>query len=133
MVWNNAAAEGDDLNFEACSGLSQQENKDFFLNAAFNNLVADPLLRTGYDSFGSMMSPPDIIASDLPAGYTPFDLSSVALDDDNLFAPTDGRTLVSTSYPGAVEPGTALNEAWFYGWTVWTEDGSDSRANQAGN
>ena len=133
VVWNNAAAEGDDLNFEACSGLSQQENKDFFLNAAFNNLVADPLLRTGYDSFGSMMSPPDIIASDLPAGYTPFDLSSVALDDDNLFAPTDGRTLVSTSYPGAVEPGTALNEAWFYGWTVWTEDGSDSRANQAGN
>ena len=54
-------------------------------------------------------------------------------NDDDLFAPADGRTLVNTSYPGAVAPGTPLEQAWFYGWTVWTEDGSDSRANQAGN
>jgi len=133
VVWDNAVADGGDLNFEACSGLTEAENKAFFLNAPFNNVVADPLLRTGFDNIGSMMSPPDIIASDLPAGYSPFDLSTVSLDDDDLFAPADGRTLVNTSYPGAVAPGTPLEQAWFYGWTVWTEDGSDSRANQAGN
>ena len=133
VVWNNAAADGDDLNFEGCSGYSTAENKTFFETAGFNNVVADPLLRTGFDDIGTMMSPPDLVASDLPAGYTPFDLSTVTLDDVNLFAPADGRTLVNTTYPGAVAPGTALDQAWFYGWTVWTEDGADSRANQAGN
>ena len=82
---------------------------------------------------GTQASPPDIVASALPTGYTPFDLTSVALDDDDLFAPADGRTLVDTDYPGAVAPGTALDQAWYYGWTVWSEDGSDSRDNQAGN
>ena len=133
VVWNNAVADGGDDNFEGCSGYSTEENKTFFETAGFNNVVADPLLRTGYDDIGTMMSPPDIVASELPAGYTPFDLTSVTLDDVNLFAPADGRTLVDTDYPGAVAPGTALDQAWFYGWTVWTEDGADSRANQAGS
>ena len=55
------------------------------------------------------------------------------MDGTNLVAPTDGRTLQKTDYPGAVEPGTALADAWYYGWTVWSVDGSDSRPNHAGN
>lgn len=133
VVWNNAVADGGDDNFEGCSGYSTAENKTFFTTSGFNNLVADPLLRTGFDSMGTQASPPDIVASALPTGYTPFDLTSVALDGDDLFAPADGRTLVDTDYPGAVAPGTALDQAWYYGWTVWSEDGSDSRDNQAGN
>lgn len=133
VVWNNAVAMGGDDNFEGCSGYTTAENKTFFETAGFNNVVADPLLRAGFDNIGSMSSPPDIVASALPAGYTPFDLTTVSLDDVNLFAPADGRTLVDTDYPGAVEPGTALADAWFNGWTVWTEDGSDSRPNQSGS
>lgn len=133
VVWNNAVAMGGDDNFEGCSGYTTAENKTFFETPGFNNVVADPLLRTGFDDIGTLSSPPDIVASGLPAGYAPFDLTTVSLDDVNLFAPTDGRTLVDTDYPGAVAPGTALDQAWFYGWTVWAEDGSDSRANQSGN
>ena len=57
----------------------------------------------------------------------------MAYDGVNLFAPADGRRLVATDYPGGVEPGTALENAWYHGWTVWTIDGADSRANHEGN
>lgn len=133
VVWNNAEADASDENFEECGGYTTGENKTFFLTEGFNNLVADPMLRTGYNNMGSLSSPPDIIASAAPEGYTPFDLSSIDFDGINLLAPGDGRTLVATDYPGAVEPGTALADAWYAGWTVWTQDGSDSRANHEGN
>lgn len=133
VVWNNAGTADSDENFEECSGYTTAENKAFFLEAGFNNVVADPLLDPDYDVVGTQAAPPVIIASAVPAGYTPFDLSTVAFDGVSLFAPTDGRTLVQTSYPGAVEPGTALADAWYAGWTVWSVDGSDSRANADGN
>lgn len=133
IVWNNALPDGDDENFEACSGYTGPENKAFFLTPGFNNMVADPGLRSGYNNIGSQASPPDIIADAAPTGYTAFDLSTVPFDEMNLFTPADGRTLVATDYPGAVEPGTALLDAWYHGWTVWSEDGSDSRPNEQGN
>ncbi len=133
VVWNNAEAGGSDENFEGCSGYTTEENKAFFLTAGFNNLVADPGLRAGYNNIGSQSSPPDIIADAAPDGYTAFDLSTVDFDGVNLFQPEDGRTLEATDYPGAVEPGTSLADAWYYGWTVWSIDGSDSRTNEQGN
>ncbi|MGD2044638.1 MAG: fibronectin type III domain-containing protein [Gemmatimonadota bacterium] len=133
VLWNNAAADDDDLNFEGCDGYTTAENKTFFETAGFNNILADPLLAATYNTFGTQSAPPEIIASAAPTGYTAFDLTSLTVDDVNLFDPTDGRTLVDTDYPGAVEPGTALGDAWYNGWTVWTVDGSDSRANHLGN
>ena len=133
VVWNNAGMNASDENFEGCSGYTTAENKTFFETAGFNNLVADPMLRADYNIIGSQVSPPDIIASAAPGGYTAFDLTTIAFDGVSLFAPGDGRTLVDTDYPGAVAPGTALDQAWYYGWTVWSIDGSDSRANQNGS
>ncbi|NIV80289.1 MAG: hypothetical protein GWN39_16455, partial [Thermoplasmata archaeon] len=56
------------------------------------------LLDASYNNVGSMSSPPAIIATAAPDGYTAFDLSSVAFDGVNLFAPADGRMLVATDY-----------------------------------
>ncbi len=133
IVWNNAGANDSDENFEGCSGYTTAQNKAFFLNAGWKNMVADPNLRAGYNNIGTQSSPPDIIAAAAPAGYSAFDLSTIAYDGINLFAPADGRRLESTDYPGAVAPGTALADAWYNGWTIWSVDGSDSRANEAGN
>lgn len=133
IVWNNAGEGGSDENFEGCSGYETAQNKAFFMTEGFRNLVADPMLREGYNNIGSMDSPPDIVASAAPSGYVAFDLSSVSYDGVTLFAPTDGRRLVATDYPGAVAPGTALSEAWYAGWTIWSIDGSDSRVNHQGN
>ncbi|HZD05243.1 MAG TPA: hypothetical protein VE173_10005, partial [Longimicrobiales bacterium] len=133
VIWNNSGGDGGDGNFEDCGGYTEGENKAFFLHAGFNNMVADPLLRADYNKIGSQDSPPDLIASAAPDGYTAFDLSTIAMAGASLVAPVDGRTLVATDYPGAVEPGTALADAWYYGWTVWSVDGSDSRPNQEGN
>lgn len=133
VLWNNAEADGGDLNFEGCDGYTTAENKTFFETAGFNNILADPLLAATYNTFGTLSAPPEIIASAAPAGYTAFDLTSLSVDDVNLFAPGDGRTLTDTDYPGAVEPGTALADAWYSGWTVWSVDGSDSRDNHVGN
>jgi hypothetical protein len=69
----------------------------------------------------------------MPGGYTAFDLSGITFDGVDLIPPLDGRSLVATNYAGAIAPGTALADAWYYGWTVWTSDGSDSRPNAAGN
>lgn len=133
VVWNNAEANGSDENFEACNGYDTAQNKTFFLTEGFQNMVADPMLRTGYNDIGTQSSPPDIVAEVVPEGYEPFDLSAVVFDGVNLLAPADGRALEATSYPGAVEPGTDLADAWFAGWTVWTIDGADSRPNHQGN
>ena len=133
VVWNNAGAADSDENFEGCDGYTTAQNKAFFTTDGFNNLVADPMLRDGYNDIGTMASPPDIVASAVPSGYAAFDLSTVEFDGINLFAPADGRTLVATDYPGAVAPGTTLADAWYYGWTIWSIDGSDSRANHTGN
>lgn len=133
VVWNNAGAGDSRENFEGCSGYTTQENMEFFMTDGFNNMVTDPMLREGYNNVGSMESPPDIVASAVPSNYEAFDLSSVNFDGVTLFAPTDGRTLVATDYPGAVAPGTALSEAWYAGWTIWSIDGSDSRPNHTGN
>ncbi len=133
VIWNNAGADDSDENFEGCSGYTTAENKAFFNTADYNNMLADPLLDASYNNVGSMSSPPAIIATAAPDGYTAFDLSSVAFDGVNLFAPADGRMLVATDYPGAVEPGTALADAWYNAWTIWSTDGSDSRPNHEGN
>lgn len=133
IIWNNGGADDSDSNFKDCGGYTEEQNKTFFTNAGFNNMVADPMLRADYNKIGSQDSPPDIIASGIPDGYTAFDLSTIDMDGMNLVAPGDGRTLQATSYPGAVEPGTALEDAWYYGWTVWSVDGTDSRPNHSGN
>jgi len=133
IIWNNSTADGGDANFKDCGGYTEQQNKTFFQTAGFNNMVADPMLRADYNKIGSQASPPDIIASGVPAGYTTYDVSSIATDGVNLVAPTDGRVLEQTDYPGAVEPGTDLEDAWYYGWTIWSVDGTDSRPNHEGN
>ena len=133
VIWNNSTADAGDGNFAGCSGYTTAENKTFFTKAGYNNMVADPGLRAGYSNIGSQSSPPDIIATATPAGFKAFNLGSIATDGTNLFAPTDGRTLTVTDYPGAVAPGTALADAWYFGWTIWSVDGSDSRANHEGN
>lgn len=107
-------------------------SQDFFENAGFNNLAADPGFDPSVYDYGTMSSPPDFTLSGMPTGYTAFDLSTVSYDS-NLVQPTDGRTLEATSYAGAVAPGTALADAWYNGWTIWTTGGADSRPNEAGN
>jgi len=133
ILWNNGAADDSDMNFQDCSGYTLARNKTFFMHAGFNNMLVDPMLRAGYNRIGSQTDPPDIIASAVPNGYTAVDVSAIPVDGTNLVAPTDGRALVKTDYPGAVAPGTALEDAWYYGWTVWSIDGSDSRPNHEGN
>jgi hypothetical protein len=133
IFWNNAGPGDSVENFEACGGYTTEENQTLFLDPALNNLLADPLLDPSYNIVGEQSAPPAIIATAVPEGYTPFDLDALQYDGVNLFAPTDGRRLVTTSYPGAVEPGTDVADAWYAGWTVWTPNGSDSRPNQDGN
>jgi hypothetical protein len=88
---------------------------------AFNNLLADPGLPSAAFSIGSQSSPPDFIPASAPGGYTPFDVTTLG-------GITQGASsLEATDYPGAVEPGTSVGDAWYSGWTVWTPDGSDSR------
>lgn len=93
----------------------------------FNNLLADPTLPDAAFDIGTRADPPRIIASGSPAGYVPFDASTLN-GAAGLVMPGDGRTLQATDYPGAVAPGTALADAWYHGWTVWDPQGADSRA-----
>ena len=107
------------------------QNQTFF--NAFNNLAVDPLFDPSAFNKGSMAAPPNFVLAAMPAGYTAFDLSSIAADEMNLVSSKDGRALVATDYAGAVAPGTSPADAWYAGWTVWADDGSDSRPNQDGN
>lgn len=133
IMWSNAAVGGGDDNFNDCGGGSTQAfNKQFFENAGFNNMLADPGFDASAFDMGAMDSPPDFTLAAMPGGYTAFDLSALTYDA-NLVAPADGRTLVNTDYAGAIAPGTALTDAWYYGWTVWDDNGDDSRPNAEGN
>jgi hypothetical protein len=133
ILWGNGAVGGSDANFNACGGGSTVDlNKGFFENAGFNNTVADPGFDASVFNMGTQASPPDFTLAAMPGGYTPFDLSGIAYDA-NLIAPADGRRLVETDYAGAIAPGTALADAWYYGWTIWASNGSDSRPNADGN
>lgn len=131
VVFSNVDPADEETNFAQCGdgGYTQAENRAFF--DAFDNIIADPLLPDEAFNIGTREDPPVIIATGLPAGYAPFDVSTLN-GDDGLIMPADGRELVATDYPGAVEPGTALADAWYFGWTVWATDGSDSRPNHLG-
>jgi hypothetical protein len=107
-------------------------NKAFFETAGFNNMVADPGLDSSVFDVATLDNPPDFTLAAMPDGYTGFDLSTITYDD-NLIAPVDGRRLEVTDYAGAIAPGTALADAWYNGWTVWSVGGEDSRPNQEGN
>jgi len=100
-------------------------NETFYNTSAFNNLEADPGFDASAFEFGTLASPPDFTLAGMPAGYTAATVPTTF--DANLVAPVDGRTLVDTDYAGAIAPGTAYADAWYNGWTVWAEDGSDSR------
>ena len=101
-------------------------NQVFFETAGFNNLVADPGFDASVFEFGTQDNPPDFTLASMPGGYTAATIPT-APDGDNLIASVDGRTLMPTTYAGAVAPGTALADAWYNGWTVWSETGTDSR------
>lgn len=133
ILWANVEDGGTDANFSACGGGSTQAlNKTFFETPEFNNMLADPGLDASAFEVGSMASPPDVTVPAMPAGYNAADLSAISFDAD-LIQPLDGRTLIATDYAGAVAPGTALDDAWYTGWTIWSTDGSDSRPNEDGN
>ncbi|MGD2068474.1 MAG: fibronectin type III domain-containing protein [Gemmatimonadota bacterium] len=100
-------------------------NQAFFTNGAFNNMLADPNLPDDAFSVGTQGSPPNVIPTAMPGGYAPVSVANMITG--GLVMPADGRTLQDTDYAGAVEPGTALEDAWYFGWTVWATDGSDSR------
>lgn len=97
---------------------------------SFDNVLADPNLPANAFDIGTMAAPPEIIPTAMPAGYQAFDASALN-GAAGLVMPTDGRRLVATGYAGAVAPGTALADAWYFGWTVWEPDGGDSRVMQA--
>ncbi|HSM05685.1 MAG TPA: fibronectin type III domain-containing protein [Longimicrobiales bacterium] len=100
-------------------------NRTFFDTDGYNNLLADPGFAASAFNAGTQGSPPDFTVAAMPTGYTAASIPTGF--DANLIEPLDGRTLDDTDYAGAVEPGTALADAWYYGWTVWAADGSDSR------
>jgi hypothetical protein len=101
-------------------------NETFYNVASFNNLEADPGFDASAFQFGTQGSPPNFTVAAMPSGY-----ASATVATTGLVASTDGRTLEQTSYAGAIEPGTALADAWYFGWTVWANDGSDSRDHAA--
>ncbi len=100
----------------------------------FHNLIANPDLPASAYNVGSQGSPPDFIPAALVAGYEPTDVSLFNNEGGSgIILPTDvdsgdpPRRLKATAYYGAVAPGTPLADAWYFGWTVWSTDGSDSR------
>jgi len=134
ILWSNGAVGGTDSNFNACGGGSTVAlNKQFFETAGYNNMLADPGFAASAFNEGTRTSPPDFTLAAMPAGYSAFDLAGIAADGVNLVPSVDGRSLQATTYAGAVAPGTALNQAWYYGWTVWADAGQDSRPNADGN
>ena len=129
ILWSNVAQGGaaaDNLADESGDGYDQSENETFFTDSGFDNLLADPMLPSEAFSIGSLSSPPNLIPSGTPSGYTAVDVSALN-GGAGLVMPTDGRTLQQTNYAGAVAPGTAVADAWYSGWTVWTVGGDDSR------
>jgi hypothetical protein len=109
----------------SASATTPSLNQTFYNVAAFNNLEADPGFDASAFEFGTLSNPPDFTLGAMPAGYTAATVPTTF--DANLVAPVDGRTLVDTDYAGAIAPGTAYADAWYNGWTVWAENGSDGR------
>jgi len=136
VLWNNDGAGAGDNNFKACEEAvySLAQNKAFFQGAGFNNMLANPNLPDAAFNVGTQGNPPNFVATAVPAGYVPFDVASLN-NQPGLVMPTHSgfNQLVQTDYPGAVAPGTAPADAWYYGWTVWAVGGTDSRPNDAGN
>ena len=131
ILWANVARSDDgDVNFaDACGG--GYDMQTYFETAGFNNLVADPQLDASHTSIGTLAAPPSFTPTAMPAGYVPFDVSTLNNEGgDGIIMPTDGRVLEATDYAGAVAPGDA--DPWYVGWTVWAVDGSDSRPNADG-
>jgi len=130
ILWDNVAASSSnpDANFTDASGDGYRlaENKTFFETSGLNNMVANPNLPAAAFNIGTQGSPPDFSPSSMPAGYTAFDASTLN-GGAGIVMPADGRMLEATNYAGAIAPGTAVADAWYYGWTVWATDGSDSR------
>ncbi|MGD8700610.1 MAG: fibronectin type III domain-containing protein [Gemmatimonadales bacterium] len=130
ILWDNVSASSSspDDNFTDASddGYNLAENKAFFETSGFNNLVANPNLPAAAFNIGTQATPPNFAPTAMPAGYTAFDASTLN-GGDGIVMPTDGRTLEATTYAGAVAPGTAVTDAWYYGWTVWSTNGIDSR------
>lgn len=87
----------------------------------FRNQLADLMLPAEAFSIGSRSSPPNLVADGTPDGFEATDPTGIT---EGLV--TDAQDLVFADYPGAVEPGTPVSEAWYSGWTVWSTDGSDS-------
>ena len=132
VLWSNGGVGGGDHNFcdaSADGGYTVAENKAFWENAGFGNVIADPNLPAEAFSMGTRSSPPNFVPTDAPAGYTAFDASTLN-GAEGLVMPSGNNTatLQNAPYAGALEPGTNLQDAWYYGWTVWADDGSDSRA-----
>ncbi len=129
ILWNNVGTTDDDQFAPACNDGAAgtfERNRDFFNGAGFDNIIANPNLPASAFNVGSMASPPNVIPPAMPGGYTAFDVSTLN-NGPGVVMPADGRVLQATNYAGAVAPGTALNDAWYTGWTVWSPDGADSR------
>jgi hypothetical protein len=97
-------------------------NETFYKVAAYRNLEAAPGFDASVFEFGTRASPPDFTLAAMPAAY-----SAATIATAGLRASVDGRAITATTYAGAIAPGTALADAWYNGWTIWAEDGSDSR------
>ncbi|MDP2469702.1 MAG: hypothetical protein Q8W46_02495 [Candidatus Palauibacterales bacterium] len=134
ILWANVNRTDDsDTNFnDTCNDAGfEYDTQTYFETAGFNNMVADPMLAASHTSIGTLSSPPDFTPAAMPVGYTPFDVSTFNNEGGaGIVMPTDGRTLQATDYAGAIEPGAA--DLWYDGWTIWAEDGSDSRPNADG-
>lgn len=132
IVWGNGSDGPSDplgvtTNLESrCAPADEYErNAEFFQNGAFRNLIADAGLPASAFSIGSRTSPPSFIPPSMPGGYQAATFADIT---NGLVLPVDATyRLEATDYAGAVEPGTALTDAWYYGWTVWTTNGTDSR------
>jgi len=111
------------------NGTSPAATETFTLPAtpALNNMLTDPGFADEAFSIGTRGSPPDFTPAAMPAGYTPFDVSTIS---DGVVE--GALSLEATDYAGAIEPGTSLADAWYNGWTVWTVGGGDSRDGLSG-
>ena len=135
ILWSNGGTVGGtDSNFNDCGGGSTVAlNKQFFETAGFNNMLVDPGFDASAFNKGTQSSHPVFALTAMPVGYTAFDLDSLNSVGTNLIPPVAGRTLEATNYAGAIAPGTALADAWYFGWTVWADAGQDSRPNENGS
>lgn len=95
-------------------------NEIFFKADGFNNIVADPGFDASVFNYGSQAAPPNFALSGSVG-------NAVTLPSNGLVPSLDGRSLVQTTYRGAIEPGTPLEDQFHFGWTVWDPQGADSR------